>query len=61
MDIETIIITSLTLAAVLVGLFLNHNANIKLAGQLKNVEEKINQNILATRNEIFENNSVLND
>ncbi len=54
MDIATIIITSLTLIAVGVGLFLNHKTNLKLVGQLKDFEEKTNQSISATRAEILE-------
>lgn len=54
MDIATIIITSLTLIAVGVGIFLNQKTNLKLAGQLKDFEEKTNQSISATRAEILD-------
>jgi len=55
MDITTIIITSLTLIAVGVGLFLNHKTNQKLVVQLKDFEEKTNQSIAATRAAILDN------
>ena len=47
MDTATIIITCLTFMAVGIGLFLNHNTNLKLAGQLKDFEEKTNRSISA--------------
>lgn len=56
MDIATIIISSLILIAVGVGLFLNYKTNLKLVGQLRGFEEKINHSITTCKDEIINSN-----